>query len=93
MSLDLPPSVLDFNVEGFAHCTTRWADGHLVFYPQGWWVASVPPVRSQPTEDQWRSFRASITAMRVVAAAADSLDRSASSSMAACSSSFAGRTE
>ena len=52
----LLPSVLDFNVEGGPHFTTRWEGDTLVFYPQGWWVASKPPVRSQPPEDRWRSF-------------------------------------
>jgi hypothetical protein len=50
------PTVLDFTVEGGAHCTTRWEDGSLVFYPLGWWMGSKQLI--QLPEERWRSFQA-----------------------------------
>ena len=63
MDSELIPSVFDFNMQGFSHCTARCEDGTLVFYPSGWWVPEVTAVRVQPTAEAWHSFRVLLDAL------------------------------
>jgi hypothetical protein len=50
------PSALDLTVQGGAHCTLRWANGRLVYYPDGWWARMSAAVEVMPSDAQWQAF-------------------------------------
>ncbi len=56
METSLLPSVLDFTVQGGAHCTVRWENGRVLFYPDGWWIKETPAVEIKPSDGRWQLF-------------------------------------